>query len=267
MAGKADFTEDEWKTLSKGVTGTGMLVSLAHKDFTDSFGEATALAKEMANQHTHNRASSCASWEAPEARASASPHRPRRPRRDDRGADRRVSLLKTKAPDELEAYRAFVLDIGQTVAAAKGGVVPAETEVIEKVKLALASGEAADMTRRPSREATLRAIGITVVVAIGVVFLLGLWVGHTYGTLYPLVPPPKLNVFGRDYRPRRNQPKTRAGVLATTRGDPVDILEPAVGAWPFATTLGPLGDRARHDGRLAACRTRRVPGVRAERRS
>src|SRR5436190_1419312 len=55
MAGKADFTEDEWKTLSKGVTGTGMLVSLAHKDFTDSFGEATALAKEMANQHTHNQ--------------------------------------------------------------------------------------------------------------------------------------------------------------------------------------------------------------------
>ena len=55
MAGKADFTEDEWKTLSKGVTGAGMLVSLAHKDFTDSFGEATALAKEMAEQHTHSQ--------------------------------------------------------------------------------------------------------------------------------------------------------------------------------------------------------------------
>ncbi len=71
------------------------------------------------------------------------------------------------------------------------------------------------MTRRPSREATLRAIGITVVVAIGVVFLLGLWVGHTYGTLDPLVPPPKLNVFGRDYRSSQNKPSTRAGVLAT----------------------------------------------------
>jgi hypothetical protein len=46
MAGKADFTEDEWKGLAKGVTGAGMLVSLAHKDFTDSFGEATALAKD-----------------------------------------------------------------------------------------------------------------------------------------------------------------------------------------------------------------------------
>src|SRR6478752_6826982 len=54
MVAKADFTEDEWKTLSKSVTGAGMLVSLAHKDFTDSFGEATALAKEMANEHTHS---------------------------------------------------------------------------------------------------------------------------------------------------------------------------------------------------------------------
>ena len=39
----------------RSVTGAGMLVSLAHKDFTDSFGEATALAKEMATQHAHSQ--------------------------------------------------------------------------------------------------------------------------------------------------------------------------------------------------------------------
>jgi len=50
-----------------------------------------------------------------------------------------VTVLTAKAPDELEAYRAFVLDIAQTVAAAKGGVVPEETAMIEKIKLALAS--------------------------------------------------------------------------------------------------------------------------------
>ena len=27
MAGKADFTEDEWKELQQGVTGAGLLVS------------------------------------------------------------------------------------------------------------------------------------------------------------------------------------------------------------------------------------------------
>ena len=48
MAGKADFTEDEWKELQQGVTGAGMLVSAAHRDFTDSFGEASTVAKQLA---------------------------------------------------------------------------------------------------------------------------------------------------------------------------------------------------------------------------
>ena len=47
MAGKADFSEDEWKELQQGVTGAGMLVSTAHRDFTDSFGEAKAVAKQL----------------------------------------------------------------------------------------------------------------------------------------------------------------------------------------------------------------------------
>ena len=48
MGGKTDFTEDEWKNLQQGVTGAGMLVSTAHRDFTDSFGEASAIAKQLA---------------------------------------------------------------------------------------------------------------------------------------------------------------------------------------------------------------------------
>ena len=47
MASKADFTEEEWKTLGKGVIGVGLLVSVSDRDFTDSFGEATALAKYL----------------------------------------------------------------------------------------------------------------------------------------------------------------------------------------------------------------------------
>ena len=44
MAGKADFTPEEWTTLQRGATGAGLLVSLAHRDFTDGFGEASAMA-------------------------------------------------------------------------------------------------------------------------------------------------------------------------------------------------------------------------------
>src|SRR3954452_2846428 len=50
MATKADFSDEEWEALQKGVTGAGMLGSLADRDFTDSFGEAKALAKVVGDQ-------------------------------------------------------------------------------------------------------------------------------------------------------------------------------------------------------------------------
>ena len=50
MATKADFTEDEWEALRKGVTGAGMLVSIGDRDFTDTFGEVGALAKRLSEE-------------------------------------------------------------------------------------------------------------------------------------------------------------------------------------------------------------------------
>ena len=52
MATKADFTETEWQTMQRGLTGAGMLVSLADQDFSDSWGESSALAKYLAAQRT-----------------------------------------------------------------------------------------------------------------------------------------------------------------------------------------------------------------------
>ena len=37
MAGKSDFTEQEWEQLHKGVTGAGLLVSLSDRSFFDTF--------------------------------------------------------------------------------------------------------------------------------------------------------------------------------------------------------------------------------------
>ena len=48
MAGKADFTEEEWETLQKGVTGAGLLVAVSDRSFFDTFGEATTMAKHLA---------------------------------------------------------------------------------------------------------------------------------------------------------------------------------------------------------------------------
>ena len=65
MATKADFTEDEWSTMQKGVTGAGLLVSVSDADFTDSFGEASTLAKYLAGSARRVRRSSSASSAMP----------------------------------------------------------------------------------------------------------------------------------------------------------------------------------------------------------
>ena len=48
MAKKADFTEQEWESLQKGVVGAGLLVSLSDRSFFDTFKEAGALGKHVA---------------------------------------------------------------------------------------------------------------------------------------------------------------------------------------------------------------------------
>src|SRR2546428_11951054 len=48
MAKKADFTEQEWESLQKGVIGASLLVSLSDRSFFDTFKEAGALGKHIA---------------------------------------------------------------------------------------------------------------------------------------------------------------------------------------------------------------------------
>ncbi len=137
MAGKADFTEDEWKELQQGVTGAGMLVSTAHRDFTDSFGEASTVAKQLA---AHRENESQLVRELSGTRGTgfglvASPKEVVEGTIDALGAA--VAVLGEKAPDELEAYRGLVLDVATAVAGAKGGVKEEEKAAIEKIRAAL----------------------------------------------------------------------------------------------------------------------------------
>ena len=43
-----DFTEDEWKNLQQGCHRRGLARLTPHRDFTDTFGEASAVAKQLA---------------------------------------------------------------------------------------------------------------------------------------------------------------------------------------------------------------------------
>jgi tellurite resistance protein len=137
MAGKADFTADEWKELQQGVTGAGLLVSTAHRDFTDAFGEASTVAKQLV---AHRESDSQLVRELSATRGTgfglvASPHEVVQGTMS--ALDAAVRTLKEKAPDELETYRAFVLDVATAVAESKGGVKDEESAAIESITAAL----------------------------------------------------------------------------------------------------------------------------------
>src|SRR4026207_219007 len=111
MAGKSDFNADEWKNLQQGVTGAGLLVSAAHRDFTDSFGEANTVAKQLA---AHRESDSQPVRDLSGTHGTgfglvASPKEVVEGTMTALGAA--VAVLGAKAPEELDAYRGLVLDL------------------------------------------------------------------------------------------------------------------------------------------------------------
>ena len=140
MADKADFTEQEWEAMRKGVTGAGMLVSISDRSFFDTFKEAGALARHIAEARRDS--TSEVVRELAEARGTgfgltASPDEVERETLD--ALRSAVTALQTKAPEEAEAYRTFVLDVAESVARAAGGGEVVESDAVEKVRSALAA--------------------------------------------------------------------------------------------------------------------------------
>jgi hypothetical protein len=138
MATKADFTEDEWETMKKGVSGAGVLVSIGDRDFTDTFGEVGALAKRLGEER--EQSSSQLVRELATGRPSgfgltASPQEVETEALE--ALRSATAILAAKAPDEAGAYRQLVVDVAETVADAKGGIKPGETGAIDKIKDAL----------------------------------------------------------------------------------------------------------------------------------
>jgi len=138
MAGKADFSEQEWETLQKGVTGAGLLVAVSDRSFFDTFSEATTMAKHLA---AGRESSSPLVHDLGETTkhsgfsARSSPDELQQQTTDTIHAA--VQLVQQKAPDEVNAYRAFVMDVAQSVAEAKKGVAPGEEQALGTIKAAL----------------------------------------------------------------------------------------------------------------------------------
>lgn len=138
MATRSEFTDEEWKALEKGVTGAGMLVSVSDRDFTDSFGEASALAKALVahrDQSSSELVREIASVRGTGFGMTASPQEVESETLASIGVA--LEALAAKAPDEKDAYRQLVLGVAGAVAEAKGGIKSGEAAVLETIKSAL----------------------------------------------------------------------------------------------------------------------------------
>jgi hypothetical protein len=137
-ATRADFTEAEWAALQKGITGSAMLVSLADRDFTDSFGEVGALAKYLQGQQVAGASALVRELAKTHGTGFGLTTSPDTMRTETLAAlTASLGVLGTKAPDEIDGYRQLVLGACQAVAEAKGGVATVEDAMLVQIRDAL----------------------------------------------------------------------------------------------------------------------------------
>ncbi|MDX6398760.1 MAG: hypothetical protein QOJ43_2168 [Gaiellaceae bacterium] len=137
MAQKADFTDEEWDQLRKGATGAGLLVSVSDRSFFDSFKEAGSLAKHMSEGRSGGSEliRELSSERGTGFGLTSSPQEVESETLDALRAA--VGTLEAKAPDEVESYKAFVLELAESVGKAAGGGDEAEAATVEKIRSAL----------------------------------------------------------------------------------------------------------------------------------
>jgi hypothetical protein len=132
------LSDSEIETLHRGALGAGLLVAVSDRGFFDTFKEAGTLAKHVAA--ARGSSDSAVVRRVAEGRGTGfgvtTP-----PGEIESGTlealRSSVQLLQAKAPDDLEAYRNFVLDLARSVAAAAPGGDTAESGAIAKIEGAL----------------------------------------------------------------------------------------------------------------------------------
>jgi hypothetical protein len=137
MATKADFTEQEWEALQKGVVGSGLLVSLSDRSFFDTFKEAGALAKHLAEAKSKSSSELVRELADVHGTGFGLSSSPDKVESETLAAlQTATTTLQSKAPQELEAYEQLVLDVARSVSKAAGGGEEAETAAIRKLESA-----------------------------------------------------------------------------------------------------------------------------------
>jgi hypothetical protein len=140
VATKADFTADEWQALQWAVADTMTYLTMADPGFWDMFKEANAAAHYIAGTRQTS--------ESALVRELAGEIKPRRDKEvtgdptDMSGevVDRvteAVKIVSSKAPEDVEAFKAFIIGVAKATAEAAKGTGPTEAQAISKLEAAL----------------------------------------------------------------------------------------------------------------------------------
>ena len=133
-----EFTDAEIETLRKGATGAGLLVAVSDRGLFDTFKEAGALARHLASARESSQSPLIRRLAEARGTGFGVTDSPSEIEVETTDALRTgTQLLEMKAPEELEPYRSFVLDVARSVASAAGGGEEKEEAVVEKIRAAL----------------------------------------------------------------------------------------------------------------------------------
>jgi hypothetical protein len=143
MTAKTEFTDDEWKTIESGPTGAGLVVITASRGGT--FRETFSMAKAYTEARQEHGESELLDELVSEKPKFEKGHRQSPEELRDQSLNNlrdAVGLIEQKAtPEELGAYRKFVVGLAERVAHAhkEDGqeVSPAEQSAIDEIKGAL----------------------------------------------------------------------------------------------------------------------------------
>ena len=139
MTARDAFDDEQWKVISEGPVTAGMIVLTASGG--GSFRESFALARAYADARSKHGASEILD-EIVKVRPEFDRHRFKQPEAlHDEGLElvgQAAALLQEKAPDDLAAYREFVLTLAAAVAAAHKeegqAVSPAEQAALDEIR-------------------------------------------------------------------------------------------------------------------------------------
>jgi hypothetical protein len=134
----ADITEQEQESLRKGVMGAGLLVSVSDRGFFDTFKEASTLAKHVARARENTSSELVRQLGEGRGTGFGVTSSPEEVEGETLEALRSsVQTLEQKAPEEVDSYRKFVIEVAESVAGAAGGGESAEGDALVKIRSAL----------------------------------------------------------------------------------------------------------------------------------